>query len=468
MSTRSTTQHERIDPYLLKLGLVLVLGIVMSMLDTTIVNVALDTLGQDLDAGLATTQWVVTGYMLALAVVIPATGWLTDRYGAKRLFVLGVGLFTAGSGLCAAAWDVDSLITFRVVQGMAGALLMPVAQTILARAAGPERMGRVMTLVGVPALLAPILGPVAGGLIVDHLTWRWMFLINVPVGVASVLISLRRLPADPRPGQSGQRFDFGGLALLGPGLALLVYGLSGAGRAGTFDDAGVWGPMAGGALLVALFVGYAGARGERALIPLAYFRDRAFASAGTVGFMISISVFGVMLLLPLYYQQIQHDSALSAGLLLALQGLGTAVSMPVAGALADKVGPRRVVVTGMTLVALGTLVLTQVQAGVPSWAVAVALVVRGLGFGAAMMPAMAAGYRNLPASAAGHASSVLQIFSRVGGTIGAALMAVILAQAGDFGIALWYATAITAAGALGALLLPGGDTVPAHTQPKEQ
>ncbi|GAA3599302.1 DHA2 family efflux MFS transporter permease subunit [Nonomuraea rosea] len=443
------------------------LGIVMSMLDTTIVNVALSTLGRELDAGLATTQWVVTGYMLALAVVIPATGWLTDRFGAKRLFVLGVTLFTAGSGLCAASWDAGSLITFRVAQGAAGALLMPVAQTILARAAGPDRMGRVMTLVGVPALLAPVLGPVAGGLIVDHLPWRWIFLINLPVGVASVLISIHRLPADPPRSQGGQRFDFGGLALLGPGLALLVYGLSQAGHTGTFSALGVWGPMAGGALLVALFVGYARRRGERALIPLAYFRDRAFAGAGAVGIMISVSVFGVMLLLPLYYQQVQHHSALAAGLLLAPQGLGTAVSMPIAGMLTDRVGPRRVVVTGMALIALGTLVLTQLPDGMPGWAAALALIVRGLGFGAAMMPAMAAGYRNLPASAAGHGSSVLQIFSRLGGTIGAALMAVILTHTGDFGTAFWWATAITAAGALCALLLPGG-TASARNQPKEQ
>jgi EmrB/QacA subfamily drug resistance transporter len=468
--TSEPARRERLDPQLTRLGLVLVLGIVMSMLDTTIVNVALRTLGRDLHAGLSTIQWVVTGYLLALAVVIPTTGWAVDRFGAKRLFVTATGLFAASSALCALAWNVQSLIGFRVLQGMAGALLMPVAQTVLARAAGPDRMGRVMMVVGVPALLAPIFGPVLGGLIVDHLSWRWIFLVNVPVGVLSMLVSIRQLPAD-RPAAVRQGFDFGGLALMSPGLALLVYGLSRAGATGSFASTRAWLTMLAGVLLLALFVWYARTRGERALIPLAYFRDRAFASATAVTLVISLSVFGVMLLLPLYYQQIRHQDALHAGLLLAPQGLGTALAMPIAGIFTDRIGARRVVLAGMALVTVGTIVLTQVSASTSYWLLAATLVVRGLGFGATMMPAMAAGYRNLPASAAGHASTVLQIFSRVGGTLGAALMAVILAQqisaetsagggapanpSAAYGTTFWWATAITAAGVLFALLLPG-------------
>ncbi|MCI3272307.1 multidrug efflux MFS transporter [Streptomyces sp. 7R015] len=436
------------------------------MLDTTIVNVAVRTLGSELDAGLSVVQWVVTGYLLALAVVIPTTGWLAHRFGAKRLFVTSTALFTLASGLCALAWDAGSLIAFRVVQGAAGALLMPVAQTILARAAGPERMGRVMTVVGVPALLAPILGPVLGGVLVDTLPWHWIFLINVPVGVLSVVLSARLLPADA-PASGRQAFDFGGLALLGPGLALLVYGLSRAGDAGSFAHPVVWSTMPAAVVLLALFVLHARGRGERALIPLGYFRDRAFAGASVVALVLGLTIFGVMLLLPLYYQQVRAESALTAGLLLAPQGLGTAMAMPIAGRLTDAYGPRRVVLVGSILVTASTLVLTQITASTSYWLLAPALTVRGLGFGATMMPAMAAGYRNLPPAAAGHASSVLQIFSRVGGTLGAALMAVILAQhitasaertpaalANAYATTFWWATAITAAGVVFTLLLP--------------
>jgi EmrB/QacA subfamily drug resistance transporter len=459
-------QKERMDQQLVRLGLVLVLGIFMSMLDTTIVNVSIRTMSTDLDAGLSTIQWVVTGYLLALAVVIPTTGWLADRFGPKRLFVTSTALFAIASGLCALAWDASSLIGFRIVQGAAGSLLMPIAQTILARAAGPERMGRVMTVVGVPALLAPILGPVLGGVIVDNLSWRWIFLINVPIGVLSVVLSARILPADAAVSRR-QAFDFRGLALLSPGLALLVYGLSQAGDAGSFGPATIWATMAAGAVLLVLFVAYARGRGERALIPLGYFRDRAFVGASVVSLALGLTVFGVMLLLPLYYQQVRGESALTAGLLLAPQGLGTAVAMPIGGRLTDAIGPRRVVLVGSVLALVSTVILTQVSLDTPYWLLALVLIIRGLGFGAIMMPAMAAGYRNLPASAAGHASSVLQIFSRVGGTLGAALMAVILAQQINssaahtpaalndaYATTFWWATGISAAGVLFALLLP--------------
>ena len=448
------------------MGLVLVVGIVPSMLDTTIVNVALHTMGDELGAGLSTVQWVVTGYLLALAVMIPVTGWAVDRFGGKWLFTAATGLFAAASALCAAAGGVGALIGFRVLQGAAGALLMPVAQTILVRAAGPGRMGRVMSVVGIPALLAPIFGPVLGGLIVDHLSWRWIFLVNLPIGVVSLGISLKYLPSD-RPHGVRRPFDLRGWALLSPGLALLVYGLSRAGVTGSFANLEAWPVMAGGVLLVALFGWHASTQGQRALIPLAYFRDRAFAAASAVTPVISISVFGVLLLLPLYYQQVRHSDALHAGLLLAPQGLGTALAMPIAGRLADRLGARPVVAAGMTLTMLGTLALTQIGADTPYWLLAVALVVRGLGFGGSLMPAMAAGYRTLPVEAAGHASSVLQILSRVGGTIGGALMAVLLSQQiGDraptlatvvdaYDNTFWWATAVTTIGIGFALLLPG-------------
>ncbi|MDT3439921.1 MULTISPECIES: MDR family MFS transporter [unclassified Pseudofrankia] len=481
---------DRLDPALVRLGLVLVLGIIMSQLDTTIVNVALQTLSHRLSAGLSTIQWVVTGYLLALAVVIPTTGWAVDRIGAKRLFVTGTALFAASSALCAAAWNVGSLIGFRVLQGAAGALLLPVAQTVLARAAGPKRMGRVMMVVGVPALLAPICGPILGGLIVDHLSWRWIFLVNVPVGAVSVLVSLWQLPADQPTTGERRPFDFPGLALLGPGLALVIYGLSRAGAAGSFARPQAWTFLLAGVLLVAGFLGYAARRGEKALIPLAFFRDRAFAASCVVTPLIGVSVFGVMLLLPLYYQEVRHEDALHAGLLLAPQGLGAALAMPTAGRLTDRIGARWVVVAGMTLITAGTAILTQASTHTSYALLAVALVVRGLGFGATMMPTMAAGFRNLPTSAAGHASSVLQIFSRFGGTFGAALMAVILAQriltetahdghtpdqlANAFDTTFWWATGITAIGIAAAVLLPGrpvnveadsADPPLAHPQP---
>src|SRR5436305_1295133 len=209
---------------ILVLGGVIVLGSIMSILDATIVNVAVPTLARRFGASVAAIQWVVTAYLLAFAAVIPLTGWLTRRFGAKRVWIAALTLFMAGSVLAGLSWSLGSLVLFRVVQGFGGGLIMPVGQAILARAAGRERMGRVMTVIGIPMLLAPVFGPVVGGLLVDEVSWRWIFFVNLPVGVLALLLAVRLLP--PSPPQPVQRLDVRGLALLPPGLALAVYGVA--------------------------------------------------------------------------------------------------------------------------------------------------------------------------------------------------------------------------------------------------
>jgi EmrB/QacA subfamily drug resistance transporter len=223
---------DRIERHVWRISFVVILGSVMSILDTTIVNVALRTLGRDLHATIADIQWVITGYMLSLAAVIPATGWAARRYGAKRIYLLSLVLFTVGSALCGAATSVNELIVFRVVQGVGGGMLLPVGQLMMAQAAGPKRMGRVMSVVAVPAMLAPILGPTLGGLIVDSISWRWIFFVNLPVGIAAFVAGLRllphgeRLPTDP--------LDVRGLVLMATGIQLVTYGLAEIGANGSF------------------------------------------------------------------------------------------------------------------------------------------------------------------------------------------------------------------------------------------
>src|SRR5882757_5792407 len=192
----SPAPAEGLDRALLAVAGVVVLGAIMSILDTTVVNVAINTLSRDFDTSLSTIQWIVTGYTLALATVIPLTGWGADRFGTKRLYMLSIGLFIAGSALSGAAWSAESLIVFRVLQGLGGGMLMPAGMTILTRAAGPQRVGRVMAIIGVPMMLGPILGPILGGWLVDSASWRWIFFINVPIGAAALIMSLRILPRD--------------------------------------------------------------------------------------------------------------------------------------------------------------------------------------------------------------------------------------------------------------------------------
>ena len=206
---------------------VAMLGAVMSILDTTIVNVALATLGKDLHANLATIQWVVTGYMLSLAAVIPVTGWASRRFGAKRVFLISLILFTIGSLLCGLATSVDELIVFRVLQGLGGGMIMPIAQMIMADAAGPKKMGRVMGLVAVPMMLAPTLGPLLGGTIIEASSWRWIFYVNLVVGAVAIPLAIRLLPT--KGGERTDTLDFAGLALMSTGLVGVTYGLAEAG-----------------------------------------------------------------------------------------------------------------------------------------------------------------------------------------------------------------------------------------------
>src|SRR6266508_1745610 len=285
---------------ILVLGGVVVIGTIMAILDATIVNVAIHTLGRDFDTSISLIQWVMTGYLLAFASVIPLTGWASERFGAKRIWIASLLLFMGGSALAGAAWSIDSLIVFRVLQGLGGGLIMPVGQTILAQAAGPQRMGRVMSVIGVPMLLAPIFGPVIGGAIVDQISWRWIFFVNLPVGVAAVLFAQRLLP-DAKP-RIGERLDLRGLALLSPGIAIFLYGISEAGSEGGFGSARTIAAAAVGVALVALFVWHARARGKAALIDVSLFLRRGFATAAGVNFLVGLALFGSLILLPLYYQ----------------------------------------------------------------------------------------------------------------------------------------------------------------------
>ncbi len=238
----------RIDAYVWRISAVVILGSMMSILDTTIVNVALATLSRDLHSTIAQIQWVVTGYMLALAAVIPVSGWAARRFGPKPVYLVSLVLFVAGSMLCGLATSTTELTVFRVIQGLGGGMILPIGQMMMAEAAGPKRMGRVMSIVAVPMMLAPILGPTLGGLIVQNLSWRWIFYVNVPIGIVAVIAGSRILPS-PKPAPAG-RLDILGFALMATGLPLLTYGLAEIGVTGSFTATKVVGPILVGLGLV--------------------------------------------------------------------------------------------------------------------------------------------------------------------------------------------------------------------------
>ena len=423
--TTMTETPKGFDPALRRTAVVVALGAIMTILDTTIMNVAVNSLGQDFDTSLSTIQWVITAYALALSMTIPLTGWAAERFGPKTMWLVSLGLFIGGSLLCAAAWSAPSLIAFRVLQGIGGGLLMPVGQSMLARAAGSARMGRAMAVIAVPGMLAPVLGPVLGGVILDHLSWRWLFCVNVPLCCLALALAARLLPRDEER-RAERRLDVVGFALLSPGLAALVYGLAEVGEASGHVGAGavLW-PVAGVALTGA-FVVWSLRRGERALVDLRVFRHRSFtAAAGTLLFY-SASVFGLLVLVPLYYQITRGEGVLDSGLLITPLGLGAIVSMPLAGRLTDRAGSRGLGITGIVLAVAGMLVFTQVDATTALPALAAALFVTGLGHGLVVPSMSAAFYQGMPATSIPAATTAGNIVIRVAGSLGVAVVAIVL------------------------------------------
>ncbi len=443
---------DRIDAYVWRISFVVIVGSIMSILDTTIVNVALDTLSRELHSPISQIQWVVTGYLLSLAAVIPITGWAARRFGGKRVYLVSLVLFTAGSALCGLATSTTELIVFRVLQGIGGGMILPIGQLMMAQAAGPKRMGRVMSIVAVPAMLAPILGPVVGGLILDSVSWRWIFFVNVPIGVIAVIAALRVLPrAEP---EAAGRLDVRGLVLMATGLPLITYGLAEVGVTGSFTATKVIVPIVIGLALVAAFAVHA-LRIPNPLLNLRLYRRPTFSSASFAMFCLGAALFGGMILLPLYWQGVRHEDVLNTGLLTAPQGLGMALVMPLAGRLTDRYGGGPFALFGVIVTTLATIPFGFVGAHTPIAWLSVAMLIRGMGIGFAFMPAMAAAFASLKHSELSDATPQMNVLQRVGGSIGTAVLAVVLqralvgqhtlaGQAGAYGTAFWASAALTA------------------------
>ncbi|WP_433465596.1 DHA2 family efflux MFS transporter permease subunit [Spirillospora sp. CA-128828] len=404
--------------------LVLVLGSIMITLDTTVVTVAVNRLSQDFHAPLGTIQWVVTGYSLALGAVIPSSAWAVGRFGARRLYLGAIVAFAAGSVLAGLAWNIESLIVFRVVQGFSGGLVMPVGMTILLRAAGPDGLGRLMSTLGLAILVGPLAGPVLGGWLIDEVSWRWMFFVNPPVAIAVVVLASRLFPRDVRA--EPKPLDLPGLLTLSPGIAALLYGVTTGGDRGGFGSAGVLVPLLAGGGLIAAFVVRA-LTARHPLIDLRPFRDRTFAAATGTLTLFASGYFGTMLLLPLYLQVVRGESATMAGVLGIPFALGSGTAMQVAGRIIDRVPPGRLVPVSIVTALTGFVLFTvQLSADASYWGLCATMLLMGAGGGATMMPAMTAATRGLPHDRVPAASATVNLINTMSGAIGMAVTSVVL------------------------------------------
>lgn len=456
-----------LEPEVRSLIRILTLGALPPALDTTIVNVALASLGRGLHSSLATTQWTITGYLLAMGLAMPLSRWVAERYGRRQVWLGCIAVFLAGSVLAGAAWNIESLIVFRLVQGAAAGLSLPLVTAMTMAAAGKERRGRAAAIAMMIVVVVPIFGPIAGGLAVNYLGWRWVFYVNPPICLLALWLAWRRVPDSGRG--AARSLDVLGVALLCPGLALVIYGFSKATAAGGFAATSAWVPLLLGALLSAAFAFHALGPVEDPLLDLRLLRIRSYAASTAVLFLSGFSVYGPLLLLSLYFQQVQGRSAVITGLLLAPQGIGSLIPRGIAGKLTDRIGGRPIAVVGLLLTALGTLPFVWSGPGSDEWVLGVALFVRGAGLAPVTIAAQAGAFRDVEPDDVPDASSLSRILQQLGGSFGAAVLALILAGAllSDhavtaagrglaFDTAFWCAIGLTALTFVPALLLPAG------------
>jgi EmrB/QacA subfamily drug resistance transporter len=417
---------DKLDAGLLRISGVCIMATVMAILDITVVAVAQRTFIDQFGSTQAVVAWTMTGYTLALATVIPLTGWAADRFGTKRLFMGSVLAFALGSLLCAAASTILQLIVFRVVQGLGGGMLMPLGFMILTREAGPGRLGRLMSILSIPMLLAPIGGPILGGWLIDTSSWRWIFLINLPIGLVTIVLAAIVFPRD-HPARS-ETFDVIGGLLLSPGLATFLFAVSSVPRCGTVADRRVLIPATVGLALIAAFVVHAWRRADHPLIDLRLFQNRVLTQANVTMLLFATAFFGAGLLLPSYFQQVLHQTPMQAGVHMIPQGLGAMLTMRLTGPLVDRQGPGKIVLVGIALITagLGTFAFGVArQAGyLPT--LLVGLAIMGLGMGCTMMPLSVASVQALAPHQIARGTTLMSVSHQVGGSMGTALMSMIL------------------------------------------
>ncbi|MEP1894862.1 MULTISPECIES: DHA2 family efflux MFS transporter permease subunit [Gammaproteobacteria] len=408
-------------------------GAFMAMLDSTVANLALESIRADLASPLATVQWVVTGYLIALAVSLPAAAWLGSRFGYGRVWGWSLAGFVGGSVLCALAPEPGTLIAARFLQGLAAGIMVPAGQAVIGATAERNQLGRLMGTLGLVIALGPALGPGLGGVLLEVASWRWLFWLNVPVGLLALLAGRHLIPPGER--DPHRTLDWPGLALLVLGLPAALYGATMIGAEEI--NATAVSALAIGLTLILVFVLTATRKQRPPILDLRLLAIRRFRAATATCGLTGANMYAGLLLLPLYFQTSAGLGATATGLLLLALGLGSALVLPLAGALTDRHGPGRVSLAGVTLLVVTTLPFLLTET-IPLSALVALLVLRGAGLALAQMPAMTAAYTAVSARQMGDATTLVNIVQRIGGALGAITVVVMLTQTGD---GYWWAFA---------------------------
>jgi EmrB/QacA subfamily drug resistance transporter len=407
-------------------SIVFVAALFMSIMDTTIVNVALPTLGRELRAPSTSLDAVVVGYLISLAAIIPASGWLGDRWGTKRMFLFALALFSVASALCGLAPNFSLLVGFRVLQGIGGGALTPIGTAILYRTFPPAERIQVSRILIIPTVVAPAVGPVLGGLLVDQLSWRWVFFVNVPIGMATLLFGLLFLQEHREP--AAGRFDLAGFLLAGIGLALVTYALSEGSSAGWTSTSVLTSALAG--LLVLVVFTLVELRTREPMLDLRLFGNRLFRSANLVTLFSSAGFLGILFAAPLFLQEARGVSALTSGLTTFPEALGVVLSTQLVARLYPSIGPRRLMAAGLSGVAIVMSLLSLIGSDTPLWLMRVLMFLIGAGMAYAMQPAQVAAFATISSASTGRASALNNAQRQVGAALGVAVLSSVISAVG--------------------------------------
>ena len=427
--------HHRLHalPYYWQAVIVVIVGSFMVMLDTTVVNIALPRIITVFQADVHSTQYVLTGYMLALAIIMPATGYLTDTFGTKRVYLLSMFFFTAGSALCSMAWNVPSLVLFRLLQGLGGGMLMPLTMTIIFKVVPMDKRGTVMGVFGLPMLLGPVIGPTLGGYLVEYVDWRFIFTLNIPVGILGIMLGAALLRETET--RDDLHLDVRGFVTSGLGFGALLYALSEAPTDG-WGDPFILGLLFLGSLSLVAWV-WTELTVDEPLVELRVFKSGTYTLATFINFIITLGLFSSMLLLPLFLQDFRGLGAMQAGILLLPQALASTVTMPISGKLFDKIGPRPVVIAGLLLMGYSTWELSFINMSTSNAGLTRILIERGLAMGLVMMPVMTVAMNSVPPRLIARSSSLTNVLRQVFGSFGTAIFVTLLTTRQTFHAAIY-------------------------------
>lgn len=399
-----------------------ILGVFMAILDTSVVNVAIPKMMSVFATDQTTIEWVVTAYSLTVGMLTPASGYLADRFGAKRMYVWALFIFVLGSGLCGAAWNASSIITFRVIQAVGGALLMPISMTILFSLSKPEKRGLIMGLWGIAIMFAPAFGPTLSGYIVQNLDYRLIFYINVPIGIINIFMAQAAIPK--LNSKEAGKFDLPGFVTSLIGFFCLLYGLSDAPTSG-WGSIKIISLLTASGIFLTLFV-VLELTSDNPMVDLRLFKIRPFLASNIAVSVLTIAMMGALFVLPVFLQNGIGLTPLQTGLLTMPGALVTAALMPISGALFDKIGARPLAIAGFTVMLISSIFLINLNYNWTFTSIMIIYMIRQSGMGLSNMPLSTAGMNSVPRLLMNRASALQNTLRNVAGSIGAAVLSTVM------------------------------------------